>query len=78
MYIYTNNKLLQEWPSTDPMARYEKNMLFKNLISNVDESVGQSDSLGKNPIALNEHDEDEVEHDPFEFFHDDTILFSRL
>ncbi len=78
MYIYTNNKLLQEWPSTNPMAWYEKNMLFKNLISDVDESVDESDSLGKNPIALNEHDEDEVEHDPFEFFHDDKILFSRL
>ncbi len=53
-------------------------MLFKNLIFDVDESVDESDSLGKNPIALNEHDEDEVEHDPFEFFHDDKILFSRL
>jgi len=60
------------------MAWYEKNMLFKNLISDVDESVDESDSLGKNPIALNERDEDEVEHDFFEFLHDDKILFSRL
>ncbi len=53
-------------------------MLFKNLISDVDESVDESNSLGENAIALNEHDEDEVEHDPFEFLHDDKILFSRL
>jgi hypothetical protein len=60
------------------MVCYEKNMLFKNLISDVDESVDESNSLGENAIALNEHDEDEVEHDPFEFLHDDKILFSRL
>jgi hypothetical protein len=60
------------------MAWYEKNMLFKNLMSNVDGSVDESDSSGEDPIALDELDEDEVEHDPFESLHDDEILFSRL
>jgi hypothetical protein len=60
------------------MAWYKKNMLFKNLISDVDENVDENNSLGEDPIVLDEHDEDEVEHDPYEFFHDDEIVFSRL
>jgi hypothetical protein len=53
-------------------------MLFKDSKSNVDESANESDSLGEDPIMLNEQDEDEVEHDPFELPHDDKIPFSRL
>jgi len=53
-------------------------MLFEDLMSNVDESVDKSDSLNENPTSSNELDEDEVEHDPFEFLHDDEIPFSRL
>jgi hypothetical protein len=78
MYIYINKKFLQKRPNNNPMAWYEKNMLFKNLMSNVDESVDESDSSDENPIVLDEPDEDEVEHDPFESLHDDEILFSRL
>jgi hypothetical protein len=47
-------------------------------MSNVDESANESDSLGENPIALDETYENEIEHDPFEFPHDDKIPFSRL
>jgi hypothetical protein len=32
----------------------------------------------EDPIALDELDEKEVKHDPFEFPHDDKIPFSRL
>ncbi len=53
-------------------------MLFEDLMSDVDESVYESDSSGKDPIALNELNEDEVEHDPFEFPHDEKVPFSRL
>ncbi len=47
-------------------------------MSDVDENANESDSVGEDPIMLDEPYEDEVEHDPFEFFHDDKILFSRL
>jgi hypothetical protein len=40
------------------MAWYKKNMLFKDLISNVDENANESDSSGENPIALDEPYED--------------------
>jgi hypothetical protein len=53
-------------------------MLFKDSMFNVDESANENESLNENPITLNEPDEDEVEHDPFEFPHDDKIPFSRL
>ncbi len=78
MYIYTNSNFLQKWPDTNPTTWYENNMLFKDSKSNVDESANESDSLGEDPIMLNEQDEDEVEHDPFELPHDDKIPFSRL
>jgi hypothetical protein len=45
---------------------------------NVDESVDESNSSSEDPIALDELNEDEVKHDPFEFPHDDEIQFSRL
>jgi hypothetical protein len=60
------------------MTWYEKNMLFEDLMSNVDESVNESESLGEDPIASNETNENEVKHDPFEFPNDYKILFSRL
>jgi hypothetical protein len=47
-------------------------------MSNVDESANESNSSGEDPIELDELDEDEVKHDPFEFPHDDKIPFSRL
>jgi hypothetical protein len=53
-------------------------MLFEDLMFNVDESANESDSLGENPITSNELDEDEVEHDPFEFHLNDEIPFSKL
>jgi hypothetical protein len=53
-------------------------MLFKDSMFNVDESADENESLNENPITLNELDEDEFEHDPFEFPHDDKIPFSRL
>jgi hypothetical protein len=49
-------------------------MLFEDLVSDVDES----DSSDEDPILLDELDEDKVEHDPFEFLHDDEIPFSKL
>ncbi len=47
-------------------------------MSNVDESADESNSLGEDPTTLNEPNEDEVEHEPFEFPHNDEIPFSRL
>ncbi len=44
----------------------------------VDENANESNSVGEDPIVLNEPYEDEIKHDPFEFSHDDKILFSRL
>jgi hypothetical protein len=58
VYIYTNNKLLQKRLGANPMAWYEKNMLFEDLTSNVDESANESDSLSEDPIALDEPYED--------------------
>jgi hypothetical protein len=60
------------------MTWYEKNMLSKDSMSNVDESVYENNSLGEDPIMSNEPEVDEVEHDPFEFPHDDEIPFSKL
>jgi hypothetical protein len=45
---------------------------------NVDESADESDPSNEDPIMLDELNEDEVEHDPFEFPHNDKIPFSRL
>ncbi len=78
MYLYTNNKLLWERPSTNPMACYKKNMLSKDSMSQVDESVDENNSLDKDSKTSNELDENEVKHDPLEFPHDDKIPFSRL
>jgi len=60
------------------MAWYEKKMLFKDSISDVDESANESDSLDEYSKAINELDENEVKHDPFEFLHVEEIPFSRL
>jgi hypothetical protein len=40
-------------------------MVSKNSMSDVDESVDESDSSNKDPTTLDESDEDEVEHDLF-------------
>jgi hypothetical protein len=45
---------------------------------NVDENVNKCESSGKDPIVSNEPDEVEVEHDPFKFPNDNSILFSKL
>jgi hypothetical protein len=60
------------------MTWYEKNMLFKDSMFDVDESADENNSLDKYSKASNEPNEDEIKHDPFEFFHDDEIPFSRL
>ncbi len=52
VYIYINNKLLQEWLGANPMACYKKNILFENSMSNVDESANESVSSGEDPIML--------------------------
>jgi hypothetical protein len=49
------------------MTWYKKNMLSEDSMTNVDESEDKSKSLGEDPIMLDELDEDEVEHNPFEF-----------
>ncbi len=36
VHIYINNKLLQEQPSANPMAWYEKNMLSEDSMFDVD------------------------------------------
>jgi hypothetical protein len=53
-------------------------MLSIDLMFNVDESADESEPLDKDPRTLDELDEDEIEHHPFEFLHDDKIPFSRL
>ncbi len=50
VYIYINIKLLWKWPSISPMTWYEKNVLFKDSMFDVDENVDASDSSGKDPI----------------------------
>jgi hypothetical protein len=53
-------------------------MLFQDLMFNVDENANENDSSSEDPTTLDELDEDEVKHDPFEFPHEDKIPFSRL
>jgi hypothetical protein len=60
------------------MTWYEMNMLSKYSMFDVDENENKSNSSNKDPITSNEHDEDEVGHDPFEFSNDDENLFSRF
>ncbi len=40
--------------------------------------LNMSNSLGEDPIMSNEPNGDEVEHEHFEFPHDDEIPFSKL
>jgi hypothetical protein len=44
-------------------------------MSNVYENANEIESLSKDPIML---DEDDDQHDPFEFPNDDNISFSKL
>jgi hypothetical protein len=53
-------------------------MLSGDSMFDVDESTNESNSSGEHPIVSYEPDEDEVEHEPFEFPHDDKIPYSRL
>jgi hypothetical protein len=48
------------------MTWYEKNMLSKDSMSEIDESANENNSLGKDSKTSNESNEDEVKHDPFE------------
>jgi hypothetical protein len=65
-------------PNANPTTWYKKNMLSENLMFDVDENANENDSLSGDPTTLDELDEDEVKHDPFEFPHDDEIPFSRF
>jgi hypothetical protein len=78
IYIYTNNKFLQKQHGANPTAWHKKNMLFEDSMFDVDESANENDSLDKDPTTSNESNENDVEHDPFEFSLDDEIPFSRL
>jgi hypothetical protein len=60
------------------MTLYEKNMLFKYLMFNVDESLDENNSSNQDPVMSNEPNENEIEHDPFEFSLNDEIPFSRF
>jgi hypothetical protein len=53
-------------------------MLSEDLTFDVDENANENDSLNDDPTTLDELDDDEVKHDPFESPHDDKIPFSRL
>jgi len=64
MYIYINSKFLQKWPSANPTTWYKKNMVSKNLMSNVDENVNESNSSNKDLTLLDELNENEVKHNP--------------
>jgi len=57
------------------MAWYKKNMLSKDLMSNVDKIVDENESPSEDPLMSNE---DENQDDPFGFHNDDDIPFSRL
>ncbi len=57
MYIYNNNKLLQERFNANSITLYEKNMLFKDYMFNVNESSDKGDTLEEEPLMSNE-DED--------------------
>ncbi len=45
VYIYINKKLLQEWPTTNPMAWYEKNILFEYYMFDVSLSSNGCNTL---------------------------------
>ncbi len=78
MYIYTNNKFLRKQLGVNPATWYEKKMLFKNSMFDVDKNTDESDTSDKDPLVSNENKD---QHDPFEFPNDDNlnnILFSIL
>ncbi len=54
MCVYNNNKLLQQQPTTKPITLYEKNMLFKDSMFNVDENSDKGDTLEEDPLMSNE------------------------
>ncbi len=45
---------------------------------NVDESLDENNSSNQDPVMSNEPNENEIEHDPFEFSLNDEIPFSRF
>ncbi len=51
---------------------------YENSMSDIDESVDESNSSDEDPTTSKEPNEDEVKHDPFEFLDDDKIPFSKL
>jgi hypothetical protein len=59
-------------PGTNLVALYKKNVLSKDSMSNVDENVDESKSLGNNPIVSNE---DQDQHDPLNSLMKTTFHF---
>ncbi len=57
MYIYTNSKLLREQLGANPTTWYEKNMLSKDSTFDVDKSANESDTLDKDPLVLDENED---------------------
>jgi hypothetical protein len=45
VYIYINKKLFQEWPTTNPMAWYEKNILMEYYMFDVSLSLNGHNTL---------------------------------
>jgi hypothetical protein len=49
VYIYINIKLLQEQPNVNPTTWYEKNMLSKCFMFDVDKSEHEGNTLEEDP-----------------------------
>jgi hypothetical protein len=47
VYIYSDSKLLRERPNANPTTWYKKDMVSKNSMFDVDESVDENDSLNE-------------------------------
>jgi hypothetical protein len=55
VYIYTNHKLFWDWPGSNPTTWYEKNILFKDFMSNVGLSSHRSDTKD-DPLVSNKEE----------------------
>jgi hypothetical protein len=78
VYIYTNSKLLQERPDTNPTTWYKKNILFQNSMSNVDDNAYENNSSGEDPITSNSWMKMKSNITPFSFPYDDEFPCLRL
>lgn len=70
VYIYINNKLMWKGLSDNPIAWYEKNMLYEDFMFDVEGSSNKGNTLKKDLLMSNE---DNDQHDPFEFPNDDPL-----